>query len=75
MLPPRSRFRSCQDRATGTRLPKNRNLTIFWAFYQASLRSEESSGYNQRGTGDDYCGRAHFSGAHPHILRNVMVYL
>jgi hypothetical protein len=38
MLPPRSRFRSGQDRATGDILPKNRNLTIFWTFYQASQR-------------------------------------
>jgi hypothetical protein len=44
MLPPHSRFRSCQDRATESMLPKNRNLTIFWTFYQPrqSLNIESS---------------------------------
>jgi hypothetical protein len=37
MLPPRSRFLSCQDRATESMLPKNQKLNIFWTFYQPRL--------------------------------------
>jgi hypothetical protein len=42
MLPPRSRFRSGQDRATESILPKNRNLTIFWTFYQPTRGPAQS---------------------------------